>query len=134
MAPEGSGRHPEAAGGWGVIIHGPKEPARFTVIPNRILRDDNLSYRARGLLVYLLSQPPDWKISSSRLAMASMEGRDAIRTALRELVNVGYLDLVKTQDGAGRWHSEYRVTDTPWYFGQPVDNSPLPVDNSLTGA
>jgi hypothetical protein len=118
-----------------VIIHGPKAPASFTVIPNRILRDDHLSYRARGLLAYLLSQPPDWKISSRRLMVATTEGRDAIRTALRELIQVGYLDLVRTQDDAGRWGSEYRVTDTPWYFGSdPVDNSAQPVDNSVTGA
>ena len=117
-----------------MIIHGPKSPASFTVIPNRILRDEHLSYRARGLLAYLLSQPPDWKISSRRLMVATAEGRDAIRTALRELITVGYLDLIRTQDDAGRWGSEYRVTDTPWYFGHPVDNSPEPVDNAVTGA
>ena len=118
-----------------MILHGPRPDRDFTVLPNSILRDEWISYRARGLLVYMLSQPPDWEVSSTRLAIESGEGRDAIRTALRELITVGYLDLVRTQDDAGRWGSEYRVTDTPWYFGpDPVDNSAQPVDNSVTGA
>ena len=115
-----------------MIIHAAKPQRDFTVIPNRVLRDDALSYRARGLLVYLLSQPEDWQISSTRLSIESGEGRDAIRRALSELRAVGYLELTKEQDSKGLWASHYIVTDTPWYFRpEPVDN---PVDNSLTGA
>jgi len=115
-----------------VIIHAAKPQRDFTVIPNRLLRDDAMSYRARGLLAYLLSQPEDWQISSSRLAIESGEGRDAIRRALDELRRAGYLELTKEQDARGLWASHYTVTDTPWYFRpRPVDN---PVDNSLTGA
>ena len=76
--------------------------------------------------------PADWSVSSARLAIESVEGRDAIRTALQELVNVGYLQLTREQDPMGRWLSHYIVTAVPWYFPvEPVDN---PVDNSLTGA
>jgi len=115
-----------------VIIHAAQPKRDFTVIPNRVLRDDALSYRARGLLVYLLSQPPGWQISSARLVVKTGEGRDAVRTALRELMACGYLDLKRRQDHRGLWEAEYTVTDTPWYFDlQPVDN---PVDNSATGA
>jgi len=117
-----------------LIIHAARPRRDFTVIPNRVLRDDALSYRARGLLVYLLSQPPDWTISSARLALESGEGRDAVRTALRELMCVGYLTLNRQQDERGQWASHYTVTDTPWYFEphpQLVDN---PVENSCTDA
>jgi len=120
-----------------VIIHGPRPERDFTILPNRVIRDDSLSYRARGLLCYLLSQPPDWEISSARLSIESGEGRDAIRTALRELIMVGYLELAKAQDNRGHWVTHYTVTATPWYFrpdpyfDSPVDN---PVDNSVTGA
>ena len=118
-----------------MIIHGPRPTRDFTVLPNRVIRDDHLSYRARGLLCYLLSMPPDWEISSSRLALISGEGRDAIRTALRELIAVGYMELQKHQGAGGHWQSHYLVTATPWYFQpDPVDNSREPVDNSLAGA
>jgi hypothetical protein len=118
-----------------VIIHAAQPKRDFTVIPNRVLRDDALSYRARGLLAYLLSQPPGWQISSGRLAIKTGEGRDAVRTALRELMCCGYLDLKRRQGDRGLWEAEYTVTDTPWYFDyEPVDNSGEPVDNWATGA
>ena len=115
-----------------MIIHGPRPERDFTIIPNAVLRDELISYRARGVLSYLLSMPADWSVSSARLAIESGEGRDAIRTALQELVNVGYLQLTREQDPMGRWLSHYIVTAVPWYFPvEPVDN---PGDNSLTGA
>ena len=118
-----------------MIIHAAKPRRDFTIIPNRVLRDDALSYRARGLLVYLLSQPPGWLIGSNRLALESGEGRDAVRTALRELTAVGYLKLDRHQNHRGLWASHYTVTDTPWYFDvEPVDNSVETVDNWPTGA
>lgn len=118
-----------------MIIHGPRPDRDFTVIPNRVLRDDAVSYRARGVLAYLLSQPPDWQVSASRLALECGEGRDAIRTALRELMNAGYLELQREQVERGRWSTHYIVTATPWYFSAgPVDNSGETVDNWLTGA
>ena len=114
-----------------MIIHGPREKRDFTVLPNRILRDEALSYRARGLLCFLLSQPPDWEISSTRLTLEFGEGRDAVRSAIRELVNTGYMQLQKVQGHAGRWSTHYIVTGDPWWFENPVDS---PVDNSVTGA
>jgi len=117
-----------------MIIHAARPRRDFTVLPNRILRDDLLSYRARGVLVYLLSQPPGWTVSSGRLALQDGEGRDAVRTALRELMSTGYLCLEREQDMRGLWASHYIVTDTPWHFDpspQPVDN---PVEKSATGA
>jgi hypothetical protein len=117
-----------------MIIHGPRAERDFTVLPNRILRDDELSYRARGLLCFLLSQPPDWEISSNRLTLEFGEGRDAVRSAIRELINTGYMQLQKVQGDAGRWSTHYIVTADPWWFENPVDNPPQPVDNSGTGA
>jgi hypothetical protein len=106
-----------------VIIHGPSPNRDYTVIANRVLRDEELSYRARGLLCYLLSMPPDWQVSSYRLMLDAHEGRDAVRTALRELINTGYMELQKHQDNKGRYATHYIVTADPWVFDidWPVD-------------
>ena len=67
------------------ILRGPTDADHFTILPNRIIRDQRLSFRARGVLAYLLSMPPGWRTSSTRVARETREGRDAIRTALDEL-------------------------------------------------
>lgn len=64
--------------------------------------DDRLTFRARGLLHALLADP-DQPVSAVSIAARSTEGRDAIRTALRELQETGYLTRTRVQDECGRW-------------------------------
>ena len=89
-------------------------PERYTVLDNDILRNHALSFKARGILGYLLSQPDNWSISSSRLAKVGPDGRDAIRTGLQELERLGYLVRERRQDPmTGRWSTCTVVYDHP---------------------
>ena len=86
---------------------------RFTIVPNDVLRDVRLSWKARGLLAYLLSLPDDWRTSSDRLARLGPDGRDAVRSGLRELEELGYLVRRRIQSSTGRWSTELIITDEP---------------------
>ena len=57
----------------------------FTIMSNFHLRDRNLSFKAKGLLSFMLSLPPDWDYSLKGLCAISKENRDAIRSTLKEL-------------------------------------------------
>ena len=82
----------------------------FTQIPNAWLRDQRLSRRARGLLGEIMSHRVGWHVTISSLQKAGAEGRDAIRTALTELREAGYLQLVQTRGEQGRWNEvEYEL-------------------------
>lgn len=89
-------------------------PKRFTVLDNASIEDIRLSFRALGVLTYLLSRPDGWQTDSTRLAATRKEGRDATRTALRELEAAGYLSRSRVQDPAtGRWTTTAQVVDNP---------------------
>jgi len=92
----------------------------YTVIRNSVLRDERLSYRARGLLVAVLSRPDNWRVSRERLAADGLEGRDAVNTALNELEAAGYLVRQREQHPDGRWTTELVIHDTPvsWESGE----------------
>lgn len=66
-----------------------------------------LSFRARGVLLYLLSFEPGTRLHSSKIAAAGTEGRDAIRNALMELQDLGYVQKLGThwvwQGNPTRW-------------------------------
>lgn len=64
---------------------------RFTVVHNRTIEDDRLSFRALGLLVFVLSKPDNWKTHVAHLATTHSEGREAVRKALVELEDCGYV-------------------------------------------
>lgn len=100
------------------IIRTPR-PDRYAIVPMPAVEDHKLSWKARGLLAYLLSRPDNWRTSSQHLARCGPDGRDAVRTGLDELVQAGYLVRRRRQDPAGRWSTETCVYDC----AQHVDNS-----------
>jgi hypothetical protein len=81
--------------------------ARYTTIDNQLVEDDRLSYRAIGLLVYILSKPDHWTTNRDQLAAVHQEGVTAVRSTLAELEQVGYLERrrERTPDGMFVWRS-----------------------------
>ncbi len=116
------------------IIRTPRPHCGYTQIDNRVLRDKRLSYRARGLLSELLSYPDGWEIDLVRLSRESdsVEGRDALRSAMRELDGVGYTARVRQQDReTGQWSTRTEVYDVPlsgWPDGPPRGKDRTPED------
>lgn len=96
-----------------MIRRSPRPDTGFTIIRNDVLRDERLSYRARGLLTAILSRPDNWTVSRDRLAADGQEGRDAVGTALQELETCGYIVRHRFQAEDGCWRTETVVYDTP---------------------
>jgi hypothetical protein len=98
---------------------------RFTQIPNDWLRDENLSLKAKGLLAQLLSHADGWTVSIHSLAKANDCGKDAIRSAVRELEDSGYLVRAQNRTDAGEF------ADTVWFTSSPIADLPI-ADNPTT--
>lgn len=57
-----------------------------------MLSDVRLSFKARGLLAFMLTRPDDWKFYSKDLLQhSSKEGICAIYSAIKELIRFGYI-------------------------------------------
>lgn len=97
--------------------------SHFTTIPNDAIRDPHLSLQAKGLLTLMLSYPDDWRFTTAHLEQQSTNGREATRTALRQLINAGYArwHAIQAADGSmtGR---ELIVTDHP-AFRDPTSDA-----------
>lgn len=98
----------------GGVRRGPRLAANFTILSNDIIADERLSFRARGVLIWLLSKPDDWRTRADSIAaQSSKEGRDAIRSALRELADLGYLVREKIQNELGQWITIQTIYERP---------------------
>lgn len=69
--------------------------SNFTVMSNYHLRSMNLSLKAIGLLCKVLSLPEEWDYSISGLTSICREKETAIKAALKELKQWGYLKVTK---------------------------------------
>lgn len=86
----------------------------YTVMSNYHLTDPRLSLKAIGLLSKILSLPEAWDYTVAGLAKICKEGRDAVRAALAELEEAGYILRRQTRDEMGNFsHSEYIIYETP---------------------
>lgn len=101
-----------------MIIRSARPHQNFTVIHNEVIEQKDLSWRARGLLVYLLSKPDHWRTNIAYLASQGSEGVHAIRMAMLELERCGYIRRVRKQNSRGQWSTYTVIFDRP----QPVDN------------
>lgn len=106
----------------------------FTMVHNAALRDRRLTRRARGLLVEVLSHRAGFGISEASLVAAGPEGRDAVRKALRELEEHGYLHREQARAGGRFGETVFRLTDmpegltvrvgSPWTDSQSTEQNP----------
>lgn len=102
---------------------------QFTIIADGALRDPRLSFRATGVLAYLLSLPDGSQVSGRRLTTVKSEGRDAILRALDELETAGYLCRDKVQNLVdGRWTTAVTVLELPPGNLPPSPEKPNPGD------
>lgn len=86
----------------------------YTVMANHHLRDERLSLKSKGLLSLILSLPDDWRISIEGMTQFSSDGKDAIRSAIRELTDAGYITRAQTHSEAGTFSGyDYVVHETP---------------------
>ena len=87
----------------------------YTVMSNYHLRDKNLSYKAKGLLSFMLSLPEDWDYSLAGLCKISKEGRDGIRFILKELQEHHYLEIEKVRGDKGYFEYNYLIYEVPHF-------------------
>ena len=84
----------------------------FTTVRNEYLQDVNLSWKAKGLITYIMSLPPDWQLNLSDLKKRSKDGRDATAAGLRELITNGYCQRCKVRGDGGTFVGcDYEVSD-----------------------
>lgn len=111
------------------IILVAKREDPFARVPKITLADPRLSWRAKGILSYLLGKPVGWKVRTTDLQNKSNDGSFAIRSALSELRKAGYAKLERSIGEKGKvaeW--TWKISDSPIFSpdsGFPHVGKPL---------
>lgn len=102
-----------------IIRH--RSERNFTVLDNSQIRDSRLSWKARGLVAYLLSLPEGWQLRIAQLVEQAPDGRCSTRAGLAELQKIGYLTIERERNPRGRFErTTWTITQTPRSFSSPI--------------
>ena len=104
----------------------------FTILDNGIFKDTLLSMKAKGLLATLLSLPEDWNFSTIGLAKLCNDGETAVRSALKELEQNGYLnrEAIREKGTIIDWKYTIYEERQPKDFTKKPDVSSPDVENN----
>ena len=91
-----------------------KKNGNYTVMSNYHLRDNRLSLKAMGLMSWMLSCPENWDYSISGSNAVLKDGKSAIRSAIAELEELGYLERTMTRGEDGKFSGyDYVLHEQP---------------------
>jgi hypothetical protein len=91
-----------------------KRDCPFVQIDRQLFEDEDLSWKAKGLLSYLLSKPDDWEVYINQLTSASADGRHSTRSGIKELIEAGYIvrERDRSEDGTFEGYT-YHMFEQP---------------------
>ncbi len=118
----------------------------YVVLDKGFLKDNRLSWKAKGLLAYMLSLPNDWSFCLADLATRSSCGRDATGNIVKELMKAGYIHKEQGRTNRGMFgktdllvfevpqltpSTEKSLTDNPSTETPQTEKPSLLITNSL---
>lgn len=86
--------------------------SNYSVINNEILKRNDISWKAKGILIYILSLPDDWVLYLEELQNHATDKKASFRTGWKELTEKGYVKRYPIRDKGKiiEWRTEIRET------------------------
>ncbi|MDH9161270.1 conserved phage C-terminal domain-containing protein [Staphylococcus succinus] len=115
-----------------------KESGNFVTVHKNFIHDSNLTFKSKGILLYLLSRPDDWQIYESEILKHTNDGKDSLKSGIRELEDVGYVVRTRKRNDKGHLNGyEYLVYEHPIQNGNSYlglsDNGKSNIGKTVNG-
>lgn len=101
------------------VAKNPDNP--FVMIDRRPIENPKMSWKAKGLLAYLLSRPDDWVVRFRDLVNRSPDGAHTVRAAMKELKEAGHVQVVAEREGGRVKRWIYTIKELPDVEFQQVE-------------
>ncbi len=116
----------------GVATFRVSKDKNYTTINNTGLKDKRLTWKAKGILAYILSLPDDWVFYMEEVAEHAKDKLDSLKSGMKELKEYGYVKRYPVKDEKGkitRW--ETIIYEVPQGEKPLVENPQM--ENPLVG-
>ena len=78
------------------VVKSPDNP--YVMIDSRPVMNKKLSFKAKGILTYLMSRPDGWEVSVEDLVNRSTDRKASVRAGMKELTKAGHMKYVTPRD------------------------------------
>jgi len=75
----------------------------FTTVPNTIVNNSDLSWKAKGIFLYLASKSDVWQFYMTEIQNNATDGKTALQSGIKELEDTGYLVREKRHSDSGEF-------------------------------
>lgn len=107
----------------------------FTIVQNEVLEDVNLSWKAKGIFVYLWSKSDDWVYYQREVTQHATDGISSLQAGLYELEKAGYLKVTRTREKGQFKDSQWDLYPVPTGFRPksdfPIQDKPIYENRTL---
>ena len=110
----------------------------FVTLHKASIYDAAISWKAKGILAYILSRPDTWQVYESEVCRHSKDGIKATRSGFHELIRAGYITRTQKRLESGHFSGyEYLVYETPQLqpiiteVPKPENGKRHPINNDL---
>ena len=100
-----------------------KDNGNYTNTSNQLVRDESLTWKARGIFNYLWSQSNEWQFYVKEIAGHSKDGEKALQSGLQELEEHGYLKRVNRHSKNGGFDGLDWILDDMGRLDRQAQNS-----------
>lgn len=123
---------------YGRIQRGQMGGDQFTQIANELFRDPRLTFKAKGVFGLISTHRDGFGVSVAAICAMGKDKESAVKAALRELEEYGYLQRTQEKDPTTKKFGSvtYAITDQPQEknpsSGPVVDTEPADLTSSFT--
>lgn len=103
----------------------------FTQVSNTIVEDKKLSFKAKGVFLYMWSKPDGWKFWADDIKKHGTEGKEAIKKAIDELETEGYLVKTRVMQGNLKNRYDYNLSDEADFLNEELNKISNEVPNVI---
>lgn len=84
-----------------MTVYRVEKDRNYTVVDNGFIDDPSISRKAKGILLYFLRLPADWKIYPEEIEKHATDGINSLRSGMNELKDMGYVKRYPLKDKKG---------------------------------
>jgi len=109
-----------------------KKQRPFVMLDRKMLQT-KMSLKARGLLAFMMSFPDEWEFRFDHIVSQHEDGATAVRTAMKELISLGYVKREVNRAADGRvFGTRYIVSEHPQGSEQTLSDQSTEIKENRT--